>query len=235
MSLLVLAEKLAATPVRSVLLFYLPTAFALMVTVFSPRQFLKKHDDLKSYIFYFGLFWLFFCLIPALVLIVQDVELASIGLTFGDGITGTRVLLIGIPLGLLAAYVGSLDPEMKSQYPFSKQACRSGRTFLLYELAYLVFYYFSWEFLFRGLLLFYLLAQGDIIAAVAIQAMVSTIYHIGHPRSEIFGALIGGFIFGFIAVMTGSFLYSLIIHAIIGMSIDSRLYFRYHREATEIS
>lgn len=224
---------LTVSPARSLLLLYLPVAFGLMLTVFSPKQFLKKYDDLKSYVLYFSLFCLCLCLVPAVILIVQNVKLLDVGLTLGNRTTGVRVLLIGMPLAVLSAFVGSRDPQMKSQYPFSKLACRNAKTFVLYEVAYLVLYYFPWEFIFRGVFLFFLLAHTDVVAAIAIQTMVSTVYHIGHPSSEILGAAFAGFIFGAIAVITGSFLYPFVIHAVLGICDDTFLYFRYHREKAE--
>ena len=65
--------------------------------------------------------------------------------------------------------------------------------------------------------------QG-IIISISIQTIISTIYHIGHPFEEILGAFAGGFIFGIIALLTGSFLYTWLIHAALGIATDTFVY-----------
>ena len=120
------------------------------------------------------------------------------------------------------------------QYPFSKKACQNPRKLFFYELSYLIFYYTSWEFTFRGVFLFSLIEMmGDnpsgVMAAILIQSIVATVFHLGHPHIEIIGALIGSFIFGVIAYATGSILYTVFLHASIGILNDVFIYCRYHK------
>lgn len=59
-----------------------------------------------------------------------------------------------------------------------------------------------------------------IFISISIQTIISTLFHIGHPLTEIFAALFGGFIFGIISLFTGSILYTVFIHAFLGITTD---------------
>jgi membrane protease YdiL (CAAX protease family) len=65
-----------------------------------------------------------------------------------------------------------------------------------------------------------------LIPALAVQTIISTLYHFGHPPSEIFAALGAGVIFGLVAYATGSIFYASILHAAVGISNDVFLYTR---------
>ncbi len=70
---------------------------------------------------------------------------------------------------------------------------------------------FSWEFLFRGWILFgYARKFGP--EALWLQAVPFAIAHFGKPESETISTIFGGFAFGWIAWRTKSFLYPLLIH-----------------------
>jgi len=132
----------------------------------------------------------------------------------------------GVPVALAAGFIGSRDPAMQAQYPFSKEACADPGVFVRFEIAYFVLYYLPWEFVFRGLLFFPLVPTVGFIPALALQTIISTLYHFGHPSSEIFAALGAGVIFGLIAYATGSIFYTAIIHAAVGIGNDVFLYLR---------
>jgi membrane protease YdiL (CAAX protease family) len=156
--------------------------------------------------------------------------LAGFGLTLGRrglglGLAGIG-LLVAVGLGLLS----SRDPDMRSMYPLAKAALADGRTLAAYELSYLVLYYLPWEFVFRGALLLPLVPVVGLIPALAGQTLLSTLLHMGHPRCEVLAAVGGGLALGLVAYATGSFVYTLIIHAA-GISVDVSLYFGKRRAA----
>ena len=88
----------------------------------------------------------------------------------------------GLPIALVVGFIGSRDPAMQIQYPLSKEACADPRRFVRFEIAYFVLYYVPWEFVFRGLLFFPLVPLIGLIPALAVQTIISTLYHFGHPR-----------------------------------------------------
>ncbi len=223
----------SAAGARDILYVYLAIAFPLMMTFFHYRALLKKRGDYQAFLLYFAAFFAFFLAVPVLIILIAApgplAFLVSVGLTAGRVGKGLIFTAAAVPIALLAAFVGSRDPVMKAQYPFSKEACASLKRFVFYEASYLLLYYLSWEFLFRGVLFFPLVATVGLVPALAVQTIISTVYHFGHPDSEIFAALGAGFVLGLIAYATGSFLYTFVIHALVGIADDSFLYYRYHR------
>jgi len=79
---------------------------------------------------------------------------------------------------------------------------------LLFDVA---LYMFAWEFLFRGYMLFGL---GKSIgkSAIFVQTIPFVLLHISKPFLETLACIPGGFIFGYIAYRTRSFLPCFIIH-----------------------
>jgi membrane protease YdiL (CAAX protease family) len=118
---------------------------------------------------------------------------------------------------------------MQKMYPFAKAAGGSVRIFVGYELSYLFLYYLPWEFVFRGVLFLPLVPAVGLVPALAIQTVISTLLHIGHPDTEIFAAAGAGLVFGAIAYATGSFLYTFILHAATGIATDTFLFLRRRR------
>ncbi len=165
--------------------------------------------------------------------LAQEPALVLKSLGFAPGRVGRGLLIAGCgaPLAVLAGYVGSRTRGLRRFYPFSKKACRSDRTFLAYETAFLCLYYVPWEFLYRGLLFFPLVPAVGLVPALSFQTIVSTLYHLEHPVTEIFAALGAGFLFGGIAYVTHSFFYTIFLHALVGMSTDFFIYRRDYRGA----
>jgi membrane protease YdiL (CAAX protease family) len=209
----------------SILFPYLAVALTLLATVFSRKAFLRKGGDFKATLLYFASFFLLLFVLPCLIVFVSAARplhfLGQIGFSPGRAGRGLLVTAAALPLAFLAAAIGSADPRMQAFYPFSKSACARPGRFILYETAYLFLYYLPWEFVYRGVLFFVILASTDLITALAVQTIVSTLFHIGHPDTEIFAALGAGVAFGLIAFWTQSIFYPTLIHAFVGMSTDA--------------
>jgi membrane protease YdiL (CAAX protease family) len=216
----------------TIIYLYLPIAFVLLHTLLHYKKLKKKTDDFRAAISYFLTFFLLLLGIPLLIILFSGNSLKPflglVGFSWGNTSAGLILIATGIPLTLLAAVLGCRDPELARFYPLSKLACQNPKHFILYELLYLVFYYFTWEFVFRGLLFFPLLNQVGLPLALSIQTIISTLYHIGHPDKEILGALAGGYIYGLAALASGSFFYTFFLHALLGISTDTILCFRHH-------
>ncbi len=227
-----------------IIFLVLSLSFTLLCTFFSRinlinSKFLckKSKNDIIPNILYFISFFILIFLLPLIVFFISlelnKVEfnpvlvLNAFGLTSGKWKLGSVLALIGI---IVAPIISKSSIEKTGKfYPFSKSSLKNFKSFFIFELSYFLFYYFAWEFIFRGYMLKYLLVcsgysiQG-IIIAISIQTIISTIYHIGHPFEEILGAFAGGFIFGIIALFTGSFLYTWLIHAALGIATDTFVY-----------
>lgn len=70
---------------------------------------------------------------------------------------------------------------------------------------------FAWEFLFRGYMLFGL-EKSIGKSAIFVQAIPFVLLHLGKPFLETLACIPGGFIFGYVAYRTRSFLPCFIIH-----------------------
>jgi membrane protease YdiL (CAAX protease family) len=218
-----------------ILLVYEAFALTLLQTVFSRKRFLNNSpDDLMAARRYFLAIFTFGLAVPltaAFALASDPVGLLhALGLRAGNWKLGLILAAAAIPVALVAGAIGSRDPAMRAVYPFSKKALSSRKTFIGYELSYLAFYYTAWEFIFRGVLFFPVAAAMGLLPALAVSTLTSTLFHLGHPDTEIFAALGAGFVFGAIAWSTGSFLYLIPIHAAIGIATDAFLFRKASRE-----
>ncbi len=205
-------------------------ALTLLTTGLHFRALRKTRDELAAVRIYFLAFFVLLLVVPCLLAALASSEpratLASFGWTFGQAGRGLALAAAGLPLAVLAGFIGSRNPEMRKMYPFAKAACANARTFAGYELAYLFLYYLPWESVFRGVLFLPLVPAVGLIPALAVQTVISTLLHIGHPDTEIFAAAGAGLVFGLIAYTTGSFLYPLILHAATGIATDTFLFLR---------
>ncbi len=215
----------------AIVLAYLCLAYAVVLGFFHPLRRPRSTRDLKPYLVYFAAFFTLFFIAPCILLVLVRGEtvgsLDAIGLGWGKPGRGLPLAAIGVPVAVLAGRVGSRDAALGKFYPFSKEALVSGRSFAVFELAYVILYYPAWEFLYRGVLFFPLIPAIGLVPALAVETLLSTLYHIGHPGSEILAAAGAGIVFGLIAFWTGSFFYTALIHAAVGVSTDTFLFLRF--------
>jgi hypothetical protein len=224
----------------SLLFLIYALSFTLLSSLFNYRKLLKKYeDDFKAFLLYFAYFSLFLLIVPVIAIFIYSAQpleaLGKLGFELGDYRLGLKIILISIPVCALCAFISSNDPRLKDHYPFSKKACKSTATFVLYEASYLFLYYVAWEFAFRGFFLFSIAGMASdskpgILTAILVQTIVSTVYHLGHPDIEIFASFIGGIIFGTIAYATKSFFYTIFIHSFIGILSDTLIYLKHYRK-----
>ena len=144
---------------------------------------------------------------------------ASLGIRIGDARFGLRALALGVLLVTPIIYAGSFDPAFQREYPLTKLAGGSPGTWVLWELTYLL-YYLGWEAYFRGTLLFGLRPCFGTPGALAFQTAISTLVHLGKPLGETLGAAPAGFLFGALALRTGSVLWPLLLHWYLGALMD---------------
>jgi len=237
-SVLAAVAAIASDP-HAVLFCCIGIAFLLLSSVLNIHALLRsaKHDYAAVMTYFAGFFVLMF-LLPMMLVLIEGPRVGmypwTLGLRLGDWPKGLAFIAISSPLLAVGTLLGSRDPALQQQYPFSKEALAGPGRFVIYELSYVVFYYLAWEFAFRGVVLFGLLAFlpktiPGVAVAIMVQTFLSTIYHIGHPDSEVFGAFLLGLVTGAAAVVTGSILYGLFAHAVVGVLNDWLAYRRLAR------
>jgi membrane protease YdiL (CAAX protease family) len=141
--------------------------------------------------------------IPMLIILFVFREKASdYGFTLGDWRAGILLTLGGIVLmAPILWFLNRGDTSMQSYYSPSLGNL-PWNTFL--DLL-------GWEFMFRGWLLFgYARKFGA--EALWLQAVPFAMAHVGKPAVETFSTIFGGFLFGWVAYRTKSFIYPFLIH-----------------------
>jgi len=159
--------------------------------------------------------------VPALLLgCLLGEPLVDYGLGLGLPRPAWWSLVFGTPVVVAAGFVASRDATILEKFPINPHADASAVAFALHVATYLLFYA-GWEFHFRGFLLHGLRpAIGD-SNALLVQTMASTLLHIGSPASETFSAILGGLLWGALALRTRSLLPSLGQHFLLGVALDA--------------
>ncbi len=158
--------------------------------------------------------------VPALIVVfVFRERLRDYGVGIGIGRRTLNTALGLVPLFAVLGYMSASDPGLRAKFPMNPVAGVSAGSFMLHIAAYLC-YYAGYEFFFRGFLLVGLRETTGDANAVLIQTLASTLAHIGSPSSEAFGAIIGGLLWGVLALRNRSLLSGMLQHYALGVALD---------------
>ncbi len=173
--------------------------------------------------------FLLFGLIPmGIVRFLFRERLADYGLTLGFWRRTRNLIIMTAPLFALTVWLAGPDPAYLKTYPYSPwllggfTSFADGWPFLCaYFGIYLVFYYLSWEFFFRGFLQLGTESTVGCANAVLIGTLISTMAHFGpHAFLETLGAIAGGVLWGFFVYRTRSIYAGWLTHATLGIMLD---------------
>lgn len=143
----------------------------------------------------------------------------ALGLGLGRRRRGLTLTAVGLPLAILAGWIGSRSGALAAIYPLGLDPGAPLATFALYAGAYLL-YYTGFEFFFRGYLLSGVGTPLGPVAANALQAVLATLVHFGRPAAEFAAAFPASLVFGWVALRTGSIWYGVVLHWVVGVSLD---------------
>jgi membrane protease YdiL (CAAX protease family) len=147
--------------------------------------------------------FIFYLVIPLLLTLALFRENpARYGFSLGDWKLGLTYTALGILfMAPILYYLGHGNESMRNYY-MPHVTGLPWNTFL--DLI-------GWEFFFRGWILFaYLRRFGH--EAIWLQAVPFALAHIGKPDIETLSTIFGGFVFGWVAYRTKSFLWPFLIH-----------------------
>lgn len=152
-------------------------------------------------------------------------KLSSYGLKAGDRSAGIKISVLFYIIMLPFLWIVTSYNSFQLVYPHIFSARQSWIIFLIYE-AGIILYMFSWEFIWRGYMLFGLKEKFGYYA-IFIQTIPFVILHNGKPAAETFGAIAAGLALGVLAFRTGSVFYGVIIHSSVMITIDLISVIRY--------
>jgi membrane protease YdiL (CAAX protease family) len=160
-------------------------------------------DTLSSFVFYF--------LIPlGIILLVFREDPRQFGLRLGDWRQGLLWTVLGILLmAVIIVGLAQLE-EFRSYYRLASFQQPLSPEVLEFALRQAI-YMFSWEFIFRGFMLFGLKDRLGSLA-IWIQAIPFAIMHLGKPELETLSTIFGGAAFGYVDLRSKSILPSVVIH-----------------------
>jgi membrane protease YdiL (CAAX protease family) len=126
------------------------------------------------------------------------------GMRIGRWKSSIILTLVCLAAMSLILYAVSKMPDFRSYY---HKPAIDWRDLLLYK----ALYYFAWEFLFRGYMLFGL-ERSIGKNAIFVQIIPFVLLHLDKPFLETLACVPGGFVFGYVAYGTRSFLPCFVIH-----------------------
>ena len=181
---------------------------------------LTSNPEQSAELYTFFSAFILFGLLPLLVIrFVFNEKISAYGVQLGDWQFGLKAFLILAPIFVIASYTSINKPDFLAEYPLFKGAGASPSTFLGHALSYL-FFYIGWEIYFRGFMQFGLRDSLGDWQSILVQTAVSCIIHIGKPSGEIYSSIIGALVWGILAFRTRSILFIILIHWLLGVSLD---------------
>jgi membrane protease YdiL (CAAX protease family) len=187
----------------------------------APAFSLMGNGELASALYAFCSSLILLGLLPALtVKFIFHESLSQYGVQLGDWQFGAKAFLILAPVMVALTYPSSRMESFVAEYPLYKGAGSSPSFFVVYSLFYGV-YYIGWEFFFRGFMQFGLKGRLGDANAILVQTLASCLLHIGKPSAEIYASILGGIVWGMVVFRARSFLPSLLLHWLLGISLDA--------------
>ena len=174
---------------------------------------------LYEYLYWFiSDFLTLFVLSVLIIKFILKEDLKNYGLQVGEQKAGLIFSSVFLLVMIILIWFFSATPSFTEKYPHLLSTRTDWGSFYIYEIGMLI-YMVSWEFIWRGFMLFGLKEKFGYYA-VLIQMIPFVILHNGKPVLETFGAIAGGLVLGVLAIRTRSIIYGVITHMGVMFSID---------------
>jgi membrane protease YdiL (CAAX protease family) len=155
---------------------------------------------------------------PFLLFFIFKHELKDFGINLGHFKKWIKEVLFFYFIMVLVLFIAFKFTNLKNIYPLYHKAAHGMNYFLIYQLIH-IFYMFTWEFFFRGFMLFGLEKKFG-KASILIQTIPFAILHYKKPQLEAFGAIFTGIFLGILGLRARSFLPCAILHFLIALTAD---------------
>jgi len=160
-------------------------------------------------------FLLLFCVPAVAIKLVLRRSLAEFGLRWGDARTWGKYFLGFAVVMVPAIFIASKLGDFVSYYSYHMWAVESAKTFGIFCVGWLV-YFFAWEFFFRGFLLFGLSRSLGSLA-IFVQMVPFVMMHYPKPELESYAAIVAGIALGFMAYRGKSFVGCWLLHWVVAV------------------
>lgn len=132
--------------------------------------------------------------------------------------SGIRPYAIAFGLMIPVIFLASGLSEFQGKYPLYPLAIQGGFHFWGYQLFYGL-QFLGVEAFFRGFMLFGLFKRLGYIA-IPVMVIPYTMVHFGKPAPETFAAIAAGFVLGYLAIKSRSFLWGWMLHWSVAITMD---------------
>jgi len=156
---------------------------------------------------------------PFILMLIFKNKPADYGIRIGDYRIWIKDLVFIFCIMLIILLFTFKFTNFKSIYPLSFTARKGFNYFFIYQIIQL-FYMSSWEFFFRGFMLFGLAKKMDNKLAILIQTIPFALMHYRKPPLEAYGSIFAGIFLGIMAIRGRSFFPCAIIHFLVALSAD---------------
>jgi membrane protease YdiL (CAAX protease family) len=175
--------------------------------------------DVDAYLYWFVTSIGLYLVVPVLACaLTPGIRIRDTGLGLGDWRFGLLASGLLIAVFLPVVSLMARTEGFGGHYPLCRGVRETPWVFVLYEATY-VLYFFAWEYLFRGYLLFSLSPSMGKLAAV-VQMMPFAVAHLGKPELESLGSIVAGVVLGLVALRARSAIYGGLTHAVIAVAMD---------------
>lgn len=169
---------------------------------------------------WFGINFVVLFALPALLLrFWLGVPLSQLGLRWGEAKVWSRYFLVFLAVMLPVVLFISRTPEFQAFYPRCDLA-RSSTLWVFLSAGGWLVYFFAWEWMFRGMLLFSLEKRVGGGLAILLQMIPFTMMHYPKPEAEAWSAIIAGLALGLMALRGRSFLGTWLLHWLVATLMD---------------
>ncbi len=209
----------------SILLLFFILAFLNTTPAFFllHRGFFIKDSITFSFIIAFSAFLVMFLLPAGIIRFVFKEKLIDFGLSFPkDRQSAVKLTLIAIVILLPILFLLATLTNFQQYYLIKHKI----DAFFMLEVIASFIYFFSEEFLFRGVLFFGLWDKFK-FHTFWITNLVFALLHLGKPFGEIFVAFFIGNIFSYLSFKTKSILPAVVVHFIIALLLNIIIIFVY--------
>ncbi|MEZ4702426.1 MAG: CPBP family intramembrane glutamic endopeptidase [Rhodothermales bacterium] len=206
-------------------LFVLTAAAVLMVTQFvfgsrtlfrqdiAPHFFPETWHQLAGWGWWFSMQGITGFVLPVVFLRVLFRQSATdMGLGLGDWRLASTLALLYLPFVVIGTWILSNDPAFIRSYPHYQPAAFNWVEFFIYEILFL-FYWFGWEYLWRGFILFGTRHTLGLYA-ILVQTIPFAALHVTKPTAEAYLSILGGIALGALVWRCRSFWIAVPIHAV---------------------